>query len=48
MYRTDLYLAIVVGLMFLSGVVLMIPLALKRRRIRRQWSRTPANQSESR
>jgi hypothetical protein len=48
MYRPDLYLAIVVGVMFLGGVVLMIPLALKRRRIHRQWNRVPGNQSESR
>jgi len=31
-----------------TAFVLMIPLALKRRRIHRQWNRAPGNQSESR
>lgn len=45
MYRPDQYLAVVVGLMFLFGIVLIIRSARQRSTMRRRWDQVPRDES---
>ena len=47
MYRPDEYLAMIVSLMFLWGIVLIIQTSRQQSRIRAQWTRV-AGQGEER
>ena len=47
MYRPDQYLAVILGVMFLVGVVLFIQRARQRSKTRQQWSSTrPAHRND--
>ena len=41
MYRPDQYLAVIVGVMFILGVVLIFRVAQQRSKVRERWEQVP-------